>query len=300
MPKICYTQKRFSVGSLEIIARANQIIDDYRKQGFDLTLRQLYYQFVSRGWIANKQTEYSRLGSIINDARLAGLVDWEAIIDRTRNLAKLNTWDSPTEILEACANQYKIDVWANQPYYVEVWVEKEALAGVVKTACDPLRVPYFACRGYVSQSEMWAAAQRLIRKAKNGGGDRDVVIIHLGDHDPSGIDMSRDIRERIELFCVDYSELIEIRRIALNFDQVQQYNPPPNPAKETDSRFRNYLDRYGDESWELDALDPNTLVALIRKTVKEYIDGSTWEEEMRDEERERNKLLEVAENWDSK
>ncbi len=111
--------------------------------------------------------------------------------------------------------------------------------------CEELDVPYFSCRGYTSQSEMWAAAQRLLGYiwAKQR---QHVTILHFGDHDPSGIDMTRDIRERLSLFCG--GEGFAVRRIALNMDQVRQYDPPPNPAKLTDTRVDAYLRKYGDDS----------------------------------------------------
>src|SRR6185295_4699456 len=111
-PMICYEDKKFGVERLAMIAKANQIIAIYAAQGYDLTLRQLYYQFVSRDLIANKTTEYKRLGSIINDARLAGLIDWSAIEDRTRNLASLSHWDNPSDIVTSAANSYRVDKWA--------------------------------------------------------------------------------------------------------------------------------------------------------------------------------------------
>lgn len=152
--KICYQKKNFSGSSLSVIRQANAIIDDYESQGYDLTLRQLYYRFVSKGLIPNKDTEYKKLGSIINDARLAGLIDWDRITDRTRNLRKNSHWDSPQSIVETCATQFQIDKWKDQKEYVEVWVEKDALVGILEQACEPLDVPYFSCRGYTSQSEM--------------------------------------------------------------------------------------------------------------------------------------------------
>jgi len=122
MPKICYEKKRFSESSLAVIKRANQILEEYADQGYDLTLRQLYYQFVSRGLIPNKDTEYKKLGSIVNDARLAGLIDWDHITDRTRNLRKNAHWTSPQEIIDTCAKQFQHDKWRDQKDYVEVWV----------------------------------------------------------------------------------------------------------------------------------------------------------------------------------
>lgn len=291
MPTVAYVDKNFSPPTLKVIEQANQIIQFYQAQGFSLTLRQLYYQFVARGLIPNKDTEYKRLGGIINDARLAGLIDWEAIEDRTRNLATLAHWTSPSDILEAVARQYRRNLWLGQDTYVEVWVEKEALAGIVQQACDPLDVPYFSCRGYTSQSEMWQAGQRLDQHVDAG---RDVVIIHLGDHDPSGLDMTRDIKDRLELFMGG----AEVKRIALNMDQIDQYNPPPNPAKTTDSRFGAYIRSFGDQSWELDALDPTVLTQLITDTVMEYVDEGRMAEQRERIRQERLQLRMVANRWE--
>lgn len=177
MSKIQYTEHKFNTSALSIIETASTICDEYVAAGYDLTLRQLYYQFVSRGLIANKDTEYKRLGSIINDARLAGLIDWNHITDRTRNLKSLSHWDKPGDIVKACAAQYRVDKWNSQQVRVEVWVEKEALAGVVQRPAERFDVPWFCCRGYVSQSEMWSAAQRLIEHTDH---DQSVLVIHLG------------------------------------------------------------------------------------------------------------------------
>jgi hypothetical protein len=237
MSRIAYVARGFSDGSLEIIARANEICADYQAQGFDLTLRQLYYQFVARGLIANRQSEYKRLGSIVNDGRLAGLIDWDYIVDRTRNLQSLAHWRNPQQIIDAVVSQYRHELWARQPYRVEVWIEKDALVGVIAGACERNDVPYFSCRGYTSQSELHGAAMRLVGYEKNG---QDTVVIHLGDHDPSGIDMTRDIQDRLRLFGSN----AEVHRIALTMEQVEQYDPPPNPAKLTDSRAAGYLDEH--------------------------------------------------------
>ncbi len=291
MPKIKYQDLVFQAKSKKVIDQANEIIEEYRLQGFDLTLRQLYYQFVSRDLLKNSQKEYKRLGSIINDARLAGLVDWDAITDRTRNLRSLGHWDSPKDIIDSCVRSYRIDKWEGQPYRPEVWIEKDALVGVLESVCPELDVPYFSCRGYTSQSEMWSAAGRLKAHARDG---QQAIIFHLGDHDPSGLDMSRDIEERLKLFGAE----VEFHRIALNMDQVEEYSPPPNPAKMTDSRIDAYFKKYGNESWELDALDPNTITDLIRKNIEEIRHERKWMEAEEQENEGRRLLTQVKVNWD--
>jgi len=261
MPRIKYQDFNFRPASLALIAKANEIIAEYQAQGFDLTLRQIYYQYVSRDLIPNTQRSYKNLGGVINDARLAGMVDWNAIVDRTRELRDLSHWNGPADIIEACSQQFHIDKWAGQPYRPEVWIEKDALVGVFERVCQELDVPLLSCRGYTSQSEMWGASQRLLRyKSKK----QTPFILHFGDHDPSGKDMSRDIVDRLELFT---DGEVKFQRLALNMDQVERYSPPPNPAKVTDSRAKGYIAEFGDESWELDALEPRVLDALVRSAI---------------------------------
>lgn len=330
MTKIGYTTKNFRPESLRVIARAEAICEEYASQGYDLTLRQLYYQFVARGLIPNSQASYNRLGEIVSGARMAGMLSWEYIVDRTRNLKAPSHWDSPAEILLGASYSYARDKWAGQPSRVEVWVEKEALAGVVERAASALDCPHFSCRGYVSQSEMWRAAQRVGGHLATPGVER-VVVLHLGDHDPSGIDMTRDIRERLGHFIgVDraralmdemgamgvgreaivgaakkgmedelgeYMARLEVERIALNMDQVRRHDPPPNPAKMTDARAAGYVSRYGGESWELDALPPDVLDDLIRSEIEERLEPDAFEEERRKEERERERLRKLARAW---
>jgi len=267
MPYAMYVEREFREETLHRIHQANAIIAEYQRQGFDLTLRQLYYQFVARGLLANTQRNYQNLGSIVNNGRLAGLIDWEAIEDRTRNLQERPHYADPGDLIEAAANWFFVDRWVGQQYRPEVWVEKEALEGVFLSVCRKWDVPVFSCRGYTSQSEMWRASQRFIEYREDG---REPLIFHFGDHDPSGIDMTRDIEDRLELFVGPDGIFVE--RLALNIDQVRKHNPPPNPAKSSDSRFRGYTKKFGKQSWELDALEPRILVDLAEREIKAAID----------------------------
>jgi hypothetical protein len=186
--KEAFTTIKFQARTLAVIEPANAIIAEYEAQGFTMSLRQLYYQFVSRDLLPNQLKSYKRLGGIMSNTRDAGLVDWDSIEDRTRELVTHSSWDSPEGIIGAVANQYREDIWANQIWRPEVWVEK-----------------------------------------------------HLADHDPNGLDMTRDNTERLALYA---REEVEVRRIALNIDQVRRYNPPPNFAKETDSRYTAYVEQF--------------------------------------------------------
>lgn len=297
MPRITYIDKRFAAKTMQIIHDANEIIEDYAADGMKLTLRQLYYQFVAKDLIENHQRSYKRLGNIINNARLAGLIDWTAIEDRTRNLKTNSHWKDPGQIIRATAYSFQMDHWAGQEYHVEVWIEKEALEGVIASICTDLDVPYFACKGYVSQSEMWDAAQRFER-VKNQG--QIPVVIHLGDHDPSGIDMTRDIQERQYIFAGDFSDRSFIlKRIALNMDQIEEFSPPPNPAKETDTRVKGYKEKFGSSSWELDALEPRIMRSLIERTVLSFRDEELYQNVLKQEKEYLAVLEHVATNWKS-
>lgn len=311
-----------------LVLRSIDICDEYAEMGYDLTLRQLYYQHVARGTIPNSQRSYKRLGDVVNRARMSGLMDWNHIVDRTRNLKGNSHWSSPSEIVQSAAQSFRLDTRQDQPVHIEVWVEKEALAGVIARVASEMDVDHFSCRGYVSQSEQWRAGQRFLNCMRKG---QRVVILHLGDHDPSGIDMTRDIRDRLMRFthldwvkenakkftdieritfrdiAIDIAEHIDdlnpggglhspiqIERIALNFDQVEEYDPPPNPAKLTDARAGSYIDEYGPESWELDALPPDVLASLIREHIDDLTDHDLLDARVAEQEEGRRRLMELS------
>lgn len=276
--------------TMATIMTANEILEDYEKQGFQLTLRQLYYQFVARDLIPNTEKSYKRLGNIISNGRLWGFIDWNRLVDRGRNFMRFQHWDDPAHRIRSARASYMLDRWSNSENRIEVWVEKQALEDIIAHAADPFDVGYIACKGYMSQSEMWQAAQRILAHERDG---QTVTILHLGDHDPSGIDMSRDIQDRLRLFRCD----AEVKRIALNMDQIRQYNPPPNPAKVTDSRADSYIAEFGYESWELDALPPDVLTNLIQGEIRELLDNEYHERE-EEEDRGRELLSECSDRWD--
>lgn len=284
-----YRPANFSAERLVRIQRAAAVIEDYERRGFSMSLRQLYYQLVARGVIENSDRMYNQLGSDVTDGRMAGLISWAAIEDRGRNLMGHRYWSGPGQALREARDGYRMDKWRTQPVRPEVWVEKAALEGVVGEICGKLEVDFFACRGYNSASEQWRAGQRFADRIRRG---QRPVVIHLGDHDPSGIDMTRDNTDRLSLFA---GVPIQVIRVALNMDQIERYRPPPNPAKVTDSRFADYLARYGDQSWEVDALRPEDLQELIEQAVLAFRVEDLWEEALEDENADRAMLTEFIE-----
>lgn len=284
-----YKDIRFQAKSLDTIDKVNSIVAEYEAQGYELTLRQVYYQLVARGFIPNNERSYKNLGNLINDGRLAGLIDWYAIVDRTRNLRGNSHWDRPEDVIDSARYSYMLDRWENQPNYVEVWVEKDALIGIVSQICRELDVPHFSCRGYTSQSEMWSAAQRFIRQDYR----ESRTIIHLGDHDPSGIDMTRDIQERMDMFGAD----VFVKRVALTMEQIETFCPPPNPTKLSDARASGYIREYGHECWELDALEPKVITSLIRNEVTALLDTDLLSEIERREKTDKTNIKLISEHY---
>jgi len=272
-----------------VISQANEIIEEYSAEGYSLTVRQLYYQFVAKALIENTEKSYKRIICIVNNARLSGLIDWDAIEDRTRNLVTQSHWNSPSEIIGACVNQFRLDKWENQETYCEVWIEKDALIGVIERPCLRWDVPYFACKGNNSQSEQYKAGKRIAQKLAEG---KDVHIFHLGDHDPKGLDMTRDNRDRLSRFA---GQPVNLRRIALNMDQIEEFQPPPNFAKETDSLFKSYKKKYGNECWELDALQPSFIESLVEENITGLLDMDQWEETVGREEKMKNQIRKISE-----
>lgn len=272
------------------IDRANTVIEEYAAQGYSLTLRQLYYQFVQRNWIPNEQKEYDRLSEHVTNGRRAGLIDWNAIVDLTREIVSPASWADAQEIIRSASTGFRLDLWKNQPAHVEVWFEKDALMNVFERAANEQRIGYFSMRGYASDSSLWRAATRL--KAKQDEG-KNVIVLHFGDHDPSGIDMTRDIEERLNLF----QATPEIRRKALNIGQVKRYKLINNPAKESDSRHSKYKAEFGVYSWELDALEPSVLVKLVRDEVEKLIDAEQWAQDKAEEDKQRESLSKCDTLW---
>lgn len=274
--KESFIKKRFGAEAIALLERIHAILESYSAQGYDLSLRQLYYQLVAANVVENTERSYKNIGNLVSDARLAGLIDWDAIKDRGRECVIPPAWTSPRHIIQSAAAGFKIDKWLDQPNYVEVMVEKQALEGVLEPVCDELNIPFTANKGYSSSSAMYEAGCRMADKLNDG---KNVHVIYLGDHDPSGIDMTRDIEDRLRMFSRfgdDDEFKITVHRVALNMPQIKILNPPKNPAKLTDSRASGYIEKFGTSSWELDAIEPRALAKLVRDQVKQLRDEHIW------------------------
>lgn len=305
--KETFILKRFGQESLDMIDVINSILRNYAAQGYDLSLRQLYYQLVSRNIVENTERSYKNVGRLVSDARLAGYIDWNMIKDRGREVITNPHWEDPGDFIRAVAPQYRFDLWADQKCYVEVMVEKQALEGVLEPVCRRLDVPFTANKGYSSSSAMYEASKRFVDAKEQG---RHCFVIYLGDHDPSGIDMSRDIGERLDLFvktsldqCDEIGPneepAVEVLRVALNMDQIRELKPPKNPAKLTDSRAKEYIALYGRSSWELDAIEPRQLAKLVTDAVTSLMDEEKFDTARKKMQESRDTLLSFAKSFES-
>ena len=270
----------------ELLDEIIDIVEDYSSQGITLTNRQLYYQLVARDIIPNADKIYQRICTFITDARYGGLIDWNAIEDRGRTPEKASEWDNIKSLIRSATHSYRLPRWLDQDYYIELYCEKQAMESVLKPVANKYHIYFGVNKGYSSASTMYDLAQRIKEKIQEG---KRAIILYLGDHDPSGLDMVRDIHKRICEFLVTGDETIDILGddednpffriipLALSMKQIKKYKCPPNPAKITDPRAGRYIEEYGNKSWELDALEPKVLMKISEDGIKEFIDIDKYE-----------------------
>jgi hypothetical protein len=227
-------------------------------------------------------------------AREEGEVDDTRIEDRARQVLRGESgYDDPEEFTELMEKwfrgsgaRYKADLWADQDAFVEVWVEKDALSRVIAQAAEPYRVTVCPSRGYSSYTYI----KRMAIDDRLSDVDKPIIILDFRDHDPSGLQMTEDLRKRL----VKYGDGldIEVKRIALRIDQVKQYNLISNPTKLADPRSQAYVAQYGDQCWELDAIEPRELQRIVKDAVEEHVDREVWENGLKQEEEDRTSLTE--------
>ena len=282
MAKICYRKElHLNSKNIERLEVINQIIEEYAAQGYKLTLRQLYYQLVSKDIIPNKKSEYAKLSRLLKNGRMAGVVDFESIEDRIRIPRRPYWVNGVTDALEDTIKQYRLDRQEGQNVYIECFSEKDAISNILYRITSYYHIYLNINRGYSSCTAIHDAHQRFECNDQN-------VILYLGDHDPSGLDMVRDIRDRLE----EFGSNIEVVPVALTTAQVRQYNPPPNYAKITDPRAKEYIQEYGDTSWEVDALDPDVLHSLLRRHIESWMDMDLFQDIVNQEEEDKETLQE--------
>jgi len=282
-----FRDKRLTHKTKLILGKLLEIVEEYSSAGITLTLRQLYYQMVARGELENNEKNYKLTANVLKTARYLGVLDWSAVEDRTREPDIPNEWDSLPAFLNVMLNAYRSPRWADQKYYVELITEKDALSSVLAPIARAQHVTLNVFRGYSSSTAIYDLSKRILAAAKN---DKKVILVYIGDHDPSGLDMLRDVETRLVEFCYG-AKVFDLLHLALTMEQIREFNPPPDFAKVTDKRARGYIAQYGNMSWEVDALRPEYLRELLVDTLTNYLDVDLMQAKIESEKREVNNLV---------
>ena len=284
----------FLMGQKFLLNKMVELTESYMDKDMALSNRQLYYRLVAKGLIPNADKVYKRACKFLTDARYGGFIDWEAIEDRGRLTYLHAQWDTILGLIDNAIESYRLPRWEGQEYYIELFCEKQALEGVLSPVADKYHVRFGCNKGYSSASAMYDLSKRLADSVSEG---YTPIVLYLGDHDPSGLDMVRDIESRVMEFTYGDCDMDcgFVVPVALTMEQIKKYNPPPNPAKITDPRAAKYVEEYGNVSWELDALEPEVLVELTENAIMEYIDIGMYDAVIKQEAKDAEVLREFAE-----
>jgi hypothetical protein len=251
-----------------------------------MTVRQVYYQLVSRQVVENSRGMYQAVSDLLVNARKDGSIPWEWIEDRLRRPLVVPMWDSLANFADTAVSAYRRNVWATQPAYLEVWLEKDALSGIFEDALDTYGVTCNVGRGYDGWSSIHNAGERYQEEPNV------VTVLYFGDFDPSGEDMVRSLQERLSFFW----DAVEIVKCALSMGDIDQYQLPPDFTKTTDTRRAAFVEKYGDVAVELDALPVDVLVARLISEVEARMDLDALAAVHDAEEEDRARLREILEN----
>ena len=276
-PKKARTPQR---RSLALRAAVAAIAAEYDR----LSVRQLYYQLVTRGVIAKTEQAYKRVCDASAQMRLDGSLDYRKVVDGHRSRRVVYAHSGLGHALENAQAMYRRNYWLDQPEQIEIWCEKDALSGVIQPVCDRYGVTYVATRGFPSITLRYESAQAL----KHGG--KPATIFYFGDHDASGQRISANLEAELRHHGAD----VTVERIALNPVQVNAYRLPTRPGKPSDSRHAAFAARFGDASVELDALPPDVLTDLVEDAILSRIDRDAWDAAEAVEELERRTFASLA------
>ena len=252
-----------------------------------MTVRQVFYQATVRGVVDKTEESYAKVQRLLVDLRRQGVLPYEWIADNTRWMRKPRTFSGPEEALRNTAVLYRKALWNDADAYVEIWLEKDALAGVVIEVTREFDVPLMVSRGYASLSFLHSAAKTMANE------DRPCFVYYFGDHDPSGVNAAEKIEEAMRDLAPGAE--IHFTRAAVTPEQIESLELPTRPTKATDSRAKSWGG--GDRSVELDAIRPNILRGLVRAFIEEHMPPTEFARLRRIEEAERDTLREVVGTW---
>lgn len=253
-----------------------------------MTIRQLFYRLVSRSLIPNDKKHYQLVSRIMTKARDDGRCSFDAIVDRSRPAYSPSVWKDASGYGEAVKKSYRKDYWATQPNHVEIWVEKDAIVGSIEPTTDELGVTIRVGRGFLSTTKAHDIAERF------QGIDKPITVFYLGDHDPSGQEIERDLYDRILAYGSGYFDL---QRLAIHKADIKAFNLPPLRIKDRDMRASKFRAKHGDECVELDALPPDELRRRIQDAVSDLQDLDLWDRAIAVEQVELASIQDAARMW---
>jgi hypothetical protein len=233
-----------------------------------ITGRGIGYKLFTAGLIPSMaRAEMQRVYRLLKEAREQGDIPWEWIVDETRELERVSTWDNPAQYARAVARSYRRDFWNQQPVRCEVWSEKGTVRGVLQPVLDHYAVGFRVMHGFGSATTVYDVSQ--------DDDGRELIVLYIGDFDPSGMFMSeKDLPNRLSNYGGDH---ITIRRIALTESHVNGLPSFPAADKAEDKRYKWFCSNYGDRCWELDAMDPNDLRDCVSEAIKALIEPVAWQ-----------------------
>lgn len=336
----------------EVINNMVLICSEYLSQGYKMTLRQLYYQLVARDMIPNHDKVYKKISTLKDAAVYSGLIDWDIFEDRGRVPHTPYSEDSIQGALQNTIDFYRLDRQLDQPNHIEVWTEKDAISNVLKNVTRPYGITLVVNKGYTSSTAIYEAYKRFEYRISKG---QKVKILYFGDHDPSGLDMIRDIENRLKYMFIngvnflerkvqkwwehygydiydvcahndkyedvaklghsegtdklydlfeagrkemylDTENIFEVVQVGLTMDQIKHYNPPSNPAKMTDPRQKEYVKKFGQISWEVDALTPSVMSSIVKEAIVKQLDSDIYEKVLKREKADKNQIEKIINN----
>src|SRR5262249_52665997 len=253
-----------------------------------ITGRGVGYKLFTQGFIPSMgRADMQRVYRLLKEEREYGTIAWEAIVDETRGIEIAASWANPEEFAEEMTAGYRRSFWNQQPKRCQVWSEKGTVRGLLKPVLDRYGVGFNAVHGFTSATEAWNVSR------DNDG--RELVVLYVGDYDPSGLCMSEvDLPKRFKEYGGDH---IALKRIALTGDHVLDLTSFPASDKQKDPRFKWFTGRYGNQCWELDAMDPNDLRSCVEKHIKELIEPVAWERCETVFKQERASIFHVVNRW---
>ena len=277
-------ERRTKAEVAELRATLHRVIRRYQP----MTVRQVFYQLVSMGAIGKTEQEYKgTVCRLLAEMRRDGELPWRWIADNTRWQRKPTTYRGLDHLLDETARLYRRALWEKQDAYVEVWLEKDALAGVLVTVTSEWDVPLMVTRGFASLSYLHTAAEIIASVGK------PAYLYYLGDRDPSGVVIDRKIEQDLRTFAPEAE--IHFERAAVIPAQVALWNLPTRPTKTSDSRSKSFEG----ESVEVDAIDPQRLRELARDCIHQHVNEQELAATWATEEQERLTLREIAAKWET-